>query len=116
MDHVVRQVLIKVGQTMGGVKQGRKKGADSSLPVGISAQHLVLATKPVTGSQLAETQQVHHIECTDVVLALTKMSPPITTFPKPARDPTGPSARLLSEHHHTYLNELMPSRLSQKGV
>ena len=66
MDHAVGQVLIQVSQA-----------------VGILAQHLVLPSQPVSSSQSPKSLQVNHIECTDVVPPVTKMTFPVATFPEP---------------------------------
>lgn len=69
VDHVVGQVLVEVGQT-----------------VGVLTQHLILAPKPVPRSQPTEPLQVNHIEGTNVVLAVTEMVPPVTLLPEPAEE------------------------------
>ena len=65
MDHVVGQILVQIGQT-----------------VGILAERLVLAAQSVAGGDATETLQVDHVESADVVLAALQVVSPVTGFPE----------------------------------
>ncbi len=61
MDHVVGQVLVQVGQTVGILRKG-----------------LVLASQSITCSQLSKPKQVNNIQGTDVVASVAQMILPVT--------------------------------------
>lgn len=65
MNHVIGQILIKVGEA-----------------VWVLAQGLVLTPQPVAGSDSPKLAQVHHVQRTYVVSAALQVIPPIARLPK----------------------------------
>lgn len=66
VDHVVRQVLIQIGQA-----------------VGILTQGLVLPPQSVPSGDSPETFEIHNVKRADVVPSSLKMVFPVTLIPEP---------------------------------
>lgn len=66
MDHVVGQILVQVGEAVGVPRKG-----------------VVLPAQPVSSGHFAETHQIHHVECRDVIGTVTEVGLPVARLPEP---------------------------------
>lgn len=65
MDHVVREVLVQIGQT-----------------VRVLRECLILTPQSITCCQLSETKQVNQVQSTDVIATIAKMILPVPRVPE----------------------------------
>ena len=65
MDHVIRQILVQIGQA-----------------IRILTQTLVLPSQPIARRNLPELPQIDHVQSADVVLAVRQMHLPVAGLPE----------------------------------